>query len=257
MNQDSPKMRKDCAILVDKVAKTFPIGTQRATVYRALHRQLSRTSHLPNTFFALKDINIEVLKGEKIGIIGNNGSGKTTLLKVIAGLYKPSRGRIRINGEVTLLAGVGIGMLDELGVEENIFLYGAVYGMERKKIEEKLPEIIEWAELQDFAGAKLKTLSSGMRTRLAFSAARYIDKDSYLLDEALTAGDKNFKDKCAQVFEEYNKTDKTFLITTHDLAFVKNFCVKTLWLHKGQQMEFGETEHVLQQYLNRNPDHLA
>jgi ABC-2 type transport system ATP-binding protein len=161
---------------------------------------------------------------------------------------------VRTSGDLTLLAGLGIGMVDELSVEENIFLYGAIYGMDREQIEAGLAEIIEWAELQDFAGAKLKTLSSGMRTRLAFSATRYLEKDIYLLDEALTAGDTTFQQKCEAVFHEYKKTNKTFLISTHDMNFVKIFCTKTLWLHKGRQVEFGDTAGVLEQYEQSNRD---
>lgn len=122
--------------------------------------------------------------------------------------------------------------------------------MERKKIKGKLHDIIEWAELQDFVGAELRTLSSGMRARLAFSTMRHVETDIFLLDEALTAGDKNFKKKCEEYFENSKNNGKTFLISTHDLNFVKIFCTKTLWLHKGQQKAFGETEEVLQLYID-------
>jgi ABC-type polysaccharide/polyol phosphate transport system ATPase subunit len=242
------------AVQVQNVTKAFPSDSQRATVYRALRKQILGTAHPSHTFRALSDINFQVLRGEKIGIIGNNGSGKTTLLKVIAGLYQPSEGEVRTSGDLTLLAGLGIGMVDELSVEENVFLYGAIYGMDREHIETRLAEIIDWAELQDFAGAKLKTLSSGMRTRLAFSTTRYLEKDIYLLDEALTAGDTTFQQKCEAVFHEYKKTKKTFLISTHDMNFVKTFCTKTLWLHKGRQVEFGDPAHVVEQYEESNRD---
>ena len=242
------------ALQLQNVTKTFPVESHHATVYRALRKQIRRTTHSPHTFRALSDISFQVSRGEKIGIVGNNGSGKTTLLKVIAGLYQPTAGEVRTSGDLTLLAGLGIGMVDELSVEENIFLYGAIYGMDREQIEAGLAEIIEWAELQDFAGAKLKTLSSGMRTRLAFSATRYLEKDIYLLDEALTAGDTTFQQKCEAVFHEYKKTNKTFLISTHDMNFVKTFCTKTLWLHKGRQVEFGDTAGVLEQYEQSNRD---
>lgn len=241
-------------VQVQNVTKTFPSDSQRATVYRALRTQILRTTPSPHTFRALSDINFQIARGEKIGLVGNNGSGKTTLLKVIAGLYQPTAGEVRTSGNVTLLAGLGIGMVDELSVEENIFLYGAIYGMDREQIEAGLAELIEWAELQDFAGAKLKTLSSGMRTRLAFSAIRYLNKDIYLLDEALTAGDTTFQQKCEAVFHDYKKTDKTFLISTHDMKFVETFCTKTLWLDKGRQVRFGDTADVLEQYEQSNRD---
>ena len=208
---------------------------------------------VPSTpIMALNDITIDLFRGEKIGIIGNNGSGKTTLLKVIAGLYGPSGGKLYVDGDVSFLAGFGIGMVDELSVVENVFLYGAIYGMERHKIKQNLHEIIEWADLQGFEKSKLKTLSAGMTTRLAFSAVRHIEADTFLIDEALSAGDKNFRRKCHDFFERSKQNDKTFVVATHDLDFVKMFCTRTLWLHKGRQMAFGETGDVLKAYRGSN-----
>lgn len=241
----------DCAIRADKVTKTFSLERNRATTYRALQRRLLRRPDHSGTFIALDCVDVEMLKGEKIGVIGDNGSGKTTLLRLVAGLYKPNSGQVYVKGEATLLTGLGIGMMDELSVEENVFLYGTIYGLERKQIKEKLPEIIEWAEVGDFVGSKLKTLSSGMRSRLAFSVTRHIERDIYLLDEVRTAGDKSFKEKCDDVFESYKRSDKTFLVATHDLNFVRTFCTKTLWLHKGQKRAYGESETVVHQYLNQ------
>jgi ABC-2 type transport system ATP-binding protein len=111
-----------------------------------------------------------------------------------------------------------------------------------------LHEILSWADLQDFAEAKLRALSSGMKTRLAFSAARYINRDIHLFDEVLSAGDKNFREKCEVVFEDYKHTAKTFIVATHNLNFVKTFCTKALWLHKGRQIAFGEVETILSRY---------
>ena len=238
----------ECLIRLEGITKTFPVEPHRATAYMTVRRQLTGQRPSRRTFDALRGINLVVYRGEKIGIIGDNGSGKTTLLKLIAGLYQPSSGRRFTRGEMALLAGLGTGMLAELNVEENVFLYGAIYGLEREAIAMKLDGILEWAEIQDFQGAKLKTLSSGMKTRLAFSVTRHIDKDIYLLDEALTAGDSNFREKCGDVFRGYKASNKTFLVSTHDQPFVSEFCEKTLWLHKGRPMAFGETERVLHQY---------
>ncbi|HLE25581.1 MAG TPA: ATP-binding cassette domain-containing protein [Thermodesulfobacteriota bacterium] len=240
----------DYAVRTTNLCKTFSVKSNHTTMFLLLKRKLLGGASNSRTIYALNDINIEIMKGNKIGIIGNNGSGKTTLLKVIAGLEEPNKGQVHVNGYITLLAGLGTGMVDELSVEENVFLYGAIYGMERKKIKGKLHDIIEWAELQDFVGAELRTLSSGMRARLAFSTMRHVETDIFLLDEALTAGDKNFKKKCEEYFENSKNNGKTFLISTHDLNFVKIFCTKTLWLHKGQQKAFGETEEVLQLYID-------
>lgn len=238
----------DCAVRTKNLFKKFWIEGNRRTMFKVLKGKLLGEGSNSGTFFALNDINIEVLRGEKIGIIGNNGSGKTTLLKVIAGLYRPDKGDVYRNGDVTLLSGLGTGMVDELSVEENVFLYGAIYGMDREKTEEKFHEIIEWAELQNFVGARVKTLSSGMRTRLAFSITRYIETDIFLLDEALSAGDKTFREKCEDFFEKSKNNGTTFLVATHSQDFVRMFCTKTLWIHMSQQMAFGDTETVLQQY---------
>jgi ABC-type polysaccharide/polyol phosphate transport system ATPase subunit len=238
----------DCVVRTSHLGKFFPLDGYYRTIYRLIKGGLLRTQSASHTFAALKDINIEIMRGEKVGLIGNNGAGKSSLLRLIAGLYLPSQGELYVNGDVTFLAGLGLGMVDELSVEENIYLYGAIFGLERRKIKESLQEIIEWAELQDFVEATLKTLSTGMRTRLAFSTTRYIEADLVLMDEALSAGDRNFRKKCEDVFESYKNNNRTFLFASHDIEFVKRFCTKTLWLHKGQQMAFGDTDLVLQEY---------
>jgi ABC-type polysaccharide/polyol phosphate transport system ATPase subunit len=240
----------DCVVRISHLGKVFPLDGHYRTFYRLIKGGLLGTQSNSNShsFAALNDINIEIMRGEKIGLIGNNGAGKSSLLRLIAGLYLQSKGELWVNGEVAFLAGLGVGMVDELSVEENIYLYGAIFGLERKKIKESLQEIIEWAELEEFARAKLKTLSTGMRTRLAFSTTRYIESDVVLMDEALSAGDRTFRKKCEDVFESYRNNDRTFLFASHDIEFVRRFCTKTLWLHHGQQMAFGDTELVLQNY---------
>ncbi len=239
----------DYAVRAERVYKIFPAERYRATMYRALRRKLARRGPGLRTIAALNDINFEIRKGEKIGVVGNNGAGKTTLLKVIAGLYEANKGRVDTGGSVSYLGGLGVGMEDELSVEENVFLYGTIYGMERGDIRKTFHEIIEWAELQSFTGAKLKTMSSGMKARLAFSVTRHIKSDILLMDEAMSAGDKHFRDKCNNVFEEYRNSGKTFITATHNTAFIRSFCAKTLWLRRGNQIAFGETETVLPEYL--------
>jgi len=237
----------DLSIETINLSKTFQIDRSRVTMFEHLKRRFIRDNK-NSKVFTLTDINFKTLKGEKIGIIGSNGSGKTTLLKLIAGLYRPNKGKIIVEGKVTLLAGLGIGMLDEISLEENVFLYGTIYGLDRGIIKKNLNEILEWAELEDYCGAKLKTLSSGMRSRLAFSTIRYIESDIFLLDEVLTAGDRNFKEKCKEFLNSSIDGGKTYLIATHDMDFLKTHCNKALWLHKGVQKDFGETESVLKHY---------
>jgi ABC-type polysaccharide/polyol phosphate transport system ATPase subunit len=236
------------ALRVSNVSKAFSLATERVTLFRALRRKLLQEDADWAEHYALRDIDVEVQKGEKIGLVGDNGSGKTTLLKVIAGLHRPNDGQVSVNGDVCLLTGVGVGMLLELSVEENVLLYGAIYGLPRHKVRQLFQDIIEWAELQGFVQARLKTLSSGMRARLAFSVVRHIEADILLLDEALSAGDRHFRQKCADYFAAQRHSSRTFVVATHDLDFVRWFCDRTLWLHLGRQRAFGETHGVLQQY---------
>jgi ABC-type polysaccharide/polyol phosphate transport system ATPase subunit len=240
-------------IHLEDVSKSFN-GLKLRRMIRVVRKYLSSNGSGFEPYFALHQINLDVRRGDKIAVIGNNGSGKTTLLKLIAGLYRPTQGRIDVEGRVLLLRGVGTGMLDALSVAENLFLYGIIYGMERSSIQQKFDEVLEWAELTDFASAELRTLSSGMRARLAFSLTRHFDTDIFLLDEAFSVGDKDFKEKYEEVFRSHKNGERTYLIATHDLDFASMFCAKTIWLHKGRLMAFGETEKVLGQYVS--PRHI-
>ena len=237
----------DPVIRLEDVSKAFS-GLKLRRMIRLLRRYMSSNGSGSERSFSLRGINLDVKRGDKIALVGNNGSGKTTLLKLIAGLYLPTEGRIEVDGRVLLLRGVGTGMVDELSVAENVFLYGVIYGMERSRIQEKFAEVLEWAELTEFASAELRTLSSGMRARLAFSLTRHFDTDVFLLDEAFAVGDKDFREKYEEVFRNQKNGDRTYLIATHDLDFARLFCAKTIWLHRGRLMAFGETEAVLQRY---------
>ena len=239
----------DWAIRTESLSKAFSKERFDKTMFRLLARTLLQNGSHRQLHLALKNINLEVRQGEKIGVIGNNGAGKSTLLRLLAGLYAPTKGSVYVNGDVKLLAGLGIGMIDDLSVEDNVYLYGAIYGMEREAIREKFNEIVEWAEVDNFVEAELRMLSSGMKARLAFSTVRHVEADILLLDEALTAGDKNFKEKCIEVIEGYKDSERTFVIATHDVNFMKKFCSKTLWLARGEQVAFGETEQVVEKYL--------
>lgn len=239
---------QSCAVKVSRVCKEFPVEGHYQTLYRLVKSAIVEQIEGAKTFAALHDINFELFRGEKVGLIGNNGAGKSTLLKVVAGLQKPTTGEVCVFGQVALLTGYEVGLVEELTVMENVFLFGAIHGMQREQIKNKLDEIIRWADLGGFLRVKLKALSTGLATRLAFSVARHVDAEIVLLDEALTAGDKNFSKKCETYFEEAKTADRTFLVATHDLSFVQNFCSKALWLEKGRQATFGDANDVIQQY---------
>ena len=235
-------------VKVSRVRKLFPVEGHYPTLYRLVKSAVMEHREGAKSFAALDDINFELFKGEKVGLIGNNGAGKSTLLKIVAGLHNPTSGEVRVSGQVALLAGYEVGLVEELTVMENVFLYGAIHGMDREKIKNKFDDIIQWADLGGFLRVKLKALSTGMATRLAFSVARHVEAEVVLLDEALTAGDKNFSKKCENYFEDAKTADRTFLVATHDLSFVQNFCNKALWLDKGRQAAFGDADEVMRQY---------
>src|SRR5690349_12889327 len=189
-------------IRVHNVARSFPLQTSNNTLYRALTRGVANGHGNGNRFYALNEIDIEIARGEKVAVVGDNGAGKTTLLKLIGGLYRPTVGEVETRGEMVLLRGAEIGMVDELSAAENLYLYSSIYGLHRDKIKEKFDEIFEWAELTAFSRARLATLSSGMKARLAFSALRHFDAEIFLLDEAFSAVDRHFEKKYEQVFDE-------------------------------------------------------
>src|SRR5262245_13436384 len=203
----------DSVISTSRLSKAFSTRQYR-TLFRLLKGTIRKITAPADGYWALRDININVCRGDKVALIGNNGAGKSSLLRMMGGLHSPTDGEIVVKGQVILLAALGMGMLDELTVEENIFLYGAICGVDRKVIKTNLQEIIEWAELEPFATAKLKTLSTGMRARVAFSTTRHITTEITLMDEVLTAGDKNFKQKCKAVFDSYRNNGRTFIFAS-------------------------------------------
>ena len=246
--------RQPNVIRAEGITKVFYPQHWGRTLFRVFTKSFTDSGDGRRAVVALDRIDMEVSRGERIGIIGDNGSGKTTLLKVVAGLYPHSGGRLDVNGAVILLRGLNIGMVDELTARDSVLLYGALYGLSGKAMKEKFDDIFEWAELQPYVDAKFGTLSSGMQGRLAFSALRHFDADIFLLDEAFTAVDKRFRRKYEEVLQQQKGSDRTFLVATHDLSFARTFCTKALWLHQGKQMAFGPTRKVLQQYSQFNGD---
>ena len=238
---------RDCVIRMKDVTKLFPSGTSRHSLFRLMMGKVSRR-WVPESFTALRSINLEVERGDRMGVIGGNGAGKSTLLRIVAGLHRPTSGIVETRGSQTLLAGLGVGMMDELTVEGNIFLYGAMHGITREGLRNNVDEILEWAELREFRCAQLKFLSTGMRSRLAFSVTRCIVTDIYLLDEAFTAGDQGFREKCELVFRSYAQRGCTMLIASHDFDFVERHCTKILWLERGHLVQLGPPAQVLDLY---------
>lgn len=205
-------------------------------------------------FVALKDINFTVKKGEAIGIIGENGCGKSTLLKVIANIFRPTKGSVKVNGKITPFLELGVGFQPDLTAKENIYIYGAIMGLSDREIDARLEEILDFSGLKRFEDTKLKNFSSGMHVRLAFSTAIQTDPEILLMDEVLAVGDMEFQQKCMDVFQRYIKEKKTIVFVSHDLNSVRRFCSKALLLRHGEQVAFGDTNEIIDRYVYGGSD---
>lgn len=200
------------------------------------------------SFFALKDINLEINKGEIIGIIGPNGAGKSTLLKILAEVTPPTSGEIEINGKVASILEIGIGFQPDLSGYENIFLSGRLYGLSKKQIKSKLEEIIEMFGFPDFINTAVKYYSSGMYMRLAFAIITNVEADIYLFDEILSVGDLGFRDKVLNIIEKMAQHGKTILIVTHTPDTIYTYCNKILILINGEIIKFDKPALCISKY---------
>ena len=191
-------------------------------------------------FWADKDINFSLDKGDMLGIIGTNGAGKSTLLKVISGIMAPTKGSVQREGTIAALLELASGFDGDLTVRENTYLRGAMLGYSRKFMNETYDQIIDFAELREFEHRPFKQLSSGMKSRLAFSIASLIEPDILILDEVLAVGDGAFRKKSEAKMKEIISGGTTTILVSHSISQVRNMCNKILWLHKGRQVEFGD-----------------
>ena len=201
-------------------------------------RRLTGNYHVTE-FWADKDVSFTLERGEMLGIIGSNGAGKSTLLKAVSGIMVPTEGWIHREGSIAALLELASGFDGELTVEENTYLRGAMLGYTRKFMDEKYDEIIDFAELKDFEDRPFKQLSSGMKSRLAFSIACLVKPDILILDEVLSVGDGAFRRKSEAKMREVIAGGATTILVSHSLPQVREMCSKVLWLHKGRQIDFG------------------
>jgi ABC-type polysaccharide/polyol phosphate transport system ATPase subunit len=201
-----------------------------------------------SVFHALQDITFSVQQGENVGIIGENGAGKSTLLKIFAKTLKPTSGSLTVNGRTAALLELGAGFNPELSGEENIYLNAYLMGLSKSEINAKRQEIIDFSELGDFIQRPVKTYSSGMQMRLAFSIATSVDPDILIVDEALSVGDQSFQKKCIDRMIGFRKQGKTILFCSHSLYLVQELCSRSVWLHHGRVTEFGKTPQVINAY---------
>ena len=241
-------MSNNISIKIDNVSKIYKLYDKPIDkVKEAL--SLSRKKRYEE-FYALRDISFEVYKGETFGIIGTNGSGKSTLLKIITGVVKPNQGNIQINGKVSALLELGAGFNPEYTGMENIYLNGITMGYSREEMEQKIPEILSFADIGDFINQPVKNYSSGMFARLAFAVAINVEPEVLIVDEALSVGDVFFQNKCFKKFDELRSKGITVLFVSHDLGSVKQMCSRVLWIEHGVQQMCGESVEVCNAYSN-------
>lgn len=260
----------DIAIKVESLGKSYFVGhnATNAESYTSLRDVISRNAKNlvrktydmfqgkaivqgdeVEEFWALKDINFEIMRGDRVGIIGRNGAGKSTLLKILSRITEPTTGRIAINGRVASLLEVGTGFHPELTGRENIFLNGAILGMSRAEIRQKFDQIVDFAEIEKFLDTPVKRYSSGMYVRLAFSVAAHLDPDILIVDEVLAVGDAQFQKKCIGRMRCFGNDGRTVIFVSHNLAAIKSLTEKCIFLEKGTLVGFDDTEKVTREYI--------
>ena len=228
---------------VGKKYKLYRRPEHRLVEWVSLGRKL-----LHETFWALRDVSFDIGEGEALGIIGENGAGKSTLLKIISGTAFPTTGRAEVNGRVTALLELGTGFHPEFSGRENLVMNARLLGLTEEEIRARMEEVIEFAELGDFLDQPVRTFSSGMQLRLGFAVAASVNPDVMVVDEALAIGDAYFQKKSLDRVKQFRDQGLTFLFVTHDLALVKRFCSRCLWMKNGRMEALGETQRVVRDY---------
>jgi ABC-type polysaccharide/polyol phosphate transport system ATPase subunit len=237
-------------INVSKVYRRYAQKKQFATLKSAiLSGSLLGDLKPDETFQALRGVSFQVPKGCTYGVIGRNGSGKSTLLKCVAGITRPTQGDVVVDGRISALIELGAGFHPEISGRENIFINGIMLGLTKKEIQHRFDEIVEFAEMQDFIDAPVKTYSSGMYMRLGFAVAVHVDPEVLLVDEVLAVGDQGFTHKCLDKFAEFRRRNKSILLVTHSLDLVEKFCDVAHWLDHGLTKGEGDPKRVVAAYV--------
>lgn len=248
-------MDSDTVIKVENLHKKFCRSLKRSMFYGSVDvaRNMLGIKFNPghlrkNEFWALKDIDFEVKRGETFGLIGANGSGKSTLLRMINGIFPPDRGRIEVRGRIGALIAVGAGFHPHMTGRENIYLNGAILGMTQAEIRKEMDSIIDFAEIGDFLDAPVSTYSSGMYVRLGFAIAIHSRPDIVLVDEILAVGDSKFQRKCLDKIREMRKSDTTFFLVSHNMQNIETMCQKVMFLHNGKCIMEGTPSEIIPEY---------
>jgi ABC-2 type transport system ATP-binding protein len=241
-------MNEQSVVHLESVSVRYRVPQERIGTFKEyiIRRLQGKVKHLE--FWALKDVALDVQRGEAFGIIGDNGAGKSTLLKVIARVLRPTQGRAVVRGKVAPLLELGAGFHPELTGRENIFLNGALLGFSRQEMETKFDQIVDFAELHQFIDAPLRTYSSGMQARLGFAVATASEPDILIIDEILSVGDEAFQQKSAERIEEFRNNGTTILLVSHTMAKIEAMCQRAAWLEHGHLREVGQPQAVIQSY---------
>ncbi|WP_106537679.1 ABC transporter ATP-binding protein [Haloactinopolyspora alba] len=236
------------AVKVENVSLTYRTTFERTPTFKTALVRLGRGERAVKEVEAVQDVSFEVPHGNAVGIIGANGAGKSTLMRMIAGILPPSQGRIEVDGRVSTLLALGVGFNNQLTGRDNVILGGLAGGLTREEIHERYEDIAEFAELGEFIDMPMRTYSSGMFQRLAFSVAVHMDPDILLIDEALSAGDATFKQKAAAKMKDLAANARTMFLVSHALRSVKDMCNDAVWMHNGRLMMHGEPKEVIAEY---------
>jgi ABC-type polysaccharide/polyol phosphate transport system ATPase subunit len=248
-------MNNDIIMSVEKVSKKFCRSLKKSMVYGitdSMKNMVGLSSHSErlraNEFWAMEDVSFELKQGESLGLIGPNGSGKTTLLKMLNGIFWPDKGKISMRGRMGALISVGAGFHPLLTGRENIYINGAILGMNKAEVDKKFDSIVNFADIGDFLDSPVKHYSSGMFVRLGFAVAVHCEPEILLVDEILAVGDMNFQSKCIDRMEELGRKGTTKIYVSHDLNSVSRICKKALYLSGGKVKGYGELAEVIGQY---------
>ena len=238
--------RRDVVVEAVGVGKRFQIYlNDRSRFFEFFGRRKHHEDH-----WALRDVSFEVRRGRSFGIIGANGAGKSTLLKLISGISEPTEGRLSVRAELSTLLDLGLGFHANFSGRENIYLNCSLLGMGREEVEQRIPEIIAFAELGEFIDYPVRTYSAGMSLRLGFAIAAHMDSDVFLVDEVLAVGDAYFQRKCVSKIEDFMEAGRTIILVSHDLHAIRSVCQEALWLDRGEVRAFGPSREVVERYLD-------
>ena len=236
------------SIRADGVSVTYRTSLERAPTLRGTITRLGRRERVVREIEAVKDVSFEVPHGHVLGVVGANGAGKSTLMRTMAGILPPSEGRVEVHGRVSTLLALGVGFNRKLTGRENVVLGGLAAGLSRDQLQEKYDDIVAFAELEEFMDMPMRTYSSGMYGRLAFSVAVNMDPDILLIDEALSVGDARFRRKSAEKMRELCGEDRTVVLVSHALGTIQELADQAIWMDKGQLRMWDEPDAVVNAY---------